>query len=278
MSRKSPAIRLEIPRIDEIRNEFAKLPRGLAAITMGAAVGRAMAPAFKQLKSEVSGGVVKKGPTGNLLRSVKIVTRRYKKTGTGVAIVGFQKAGAGKSKSAGGGKVKKGSDRAFHQFWLEFGTADRFAGKPAQASYTRRSRKEFVTMKKSLGAKQAKDLISKTQKVAKQGGFIASSFNSLGPFRFGSAKATKGGRVATNPKYPRAFFKKSAGPVPLGHMVAAAPIHTTWNKTRNAIQGGMEKEIRAGLVAAMNQIKVWAAKRTEKLEAVAAARLPKTPF
>jgi Bacteriophage HK97-gp10, putative tail-component len=277
MSRgKPPTISMSMPNFAALREDFAKLPRSLAAIAQGSGLKEAMQPALRQLKAEVSGGVVKVGPTGNLKRSVKLITKKYKKTGTGVVVVGFQKAGTGKSKSAMGGKVKKGPDRAFHQFWLEFGTSDRFAGRPAATSYTRRSRKEFVKMKAAIGAKQARELISKTQKVAKQGGYIASSFNSRGPFRFGSAKSTRGGRVSTNPKYPRAFFKKSDQPVPLGHMVAAAPVHTAWNKTNAQVRGSMEKEMRDAIGRAYKQMEKHAEERAKKLAEVAAG--PATPF
>jgi len=64
------------------------------------------------------------GPTGNLRAAIdsKIVTYM---SGQAVAIVGYRAAGKGASSSAAGGRVQKGKDRAFHQWWLENGTKDR---------------------------------------------------------------------------------------------------------------------------------------------------------
>jgi hypothetical protein len=257
-------IRFAVPNFKGIADEYRKLPKSLSAITQGAALKRAMQPAFSALKGQVSGGNVKVGPTGNLRRSVKLITKRYPNTGTGVCVVGFQKAGTGKSKSAGGGKVKKGSDRAFHQFWLEFGTKERHVSKQATTPYVRRNRTTFKAMKKALGKKQAEELSEKTQKVKRQGGYIASSFASLGPFRL---KASKGGtgRVGTTPGYPKAFFRKSTTPINLGSMRPFQPVRRAWMQSKDAVAGSMEKELRVGILNAYKQMADHARKRAEAL-------------
>ncbi|MBM4023725.1 MAG: hypothetical protein FJ284_16075, partial [Planctomycetes bacterium] len=225
------SVKLESTDIAALRKAFKDIHPTVAAICMGAAAKRAMAPAESGLKAAVSGRIVGVGPTGNLRRSVKAISKRYPKTGTGTAVVGFQKAGAGKSKSAGGGKVKRGPDRAYHQFWIEFGTKERETKKKASRPYVRtkpRARKIAVKelRKAGVSARDANVLLKKsaaevgssvggTVRIRRQGGYIASSYNSLGPFRIQGGKAAG---VRTSPKYPKAFFTKRDQPVRLGAM------------------------------------------------------------
>jgi len=115
-----PVLKFEFPSFPDLQQAFKELPKGLRATTQAAAVRRAMLPCVAALKQNTA-----RGPTGNLQRSVAIKSIRYNSTGTGVAVVGFTKAGTGKSKPAARGKVRKGKDRAFHQFWIEFGIVDR---------------------------------------------------------------------------------------------------------------------------------------------------------
>jgi hypothetical protein len=63
------------------------------------------------------------GPTGNLRRAAAIKSITYS-SGTVVAVVGYRRAGSAASTSDGGG-VRIGPDRAFHQYWIEEGTANR---------------------------------------------------------------------------------------------------------------------------------------------------------
>jgi hypothetical protein len=284
---------MSMPNFAALREDFAKLPRSLAAIAQGSGLKQAMQPALRQLKAEVSGGVVKVGPTGNLKRSVKLITKKYKKTGTGVVVVGFQKAGTGKSKSAMGGKVKKGPDRAFHQFWLEFGTADRVIKNPTAKGYIAssfNSRGPFRLISQARHAKRGRKLAKKAERTMRraqrfqaktgfEGGDTAASMLAGMARRTSSdaqAASARGKRVVTAPKYPGAFFKKSRDPVHLGHMVAAAPVHTAWNKTNAQVRGSMEKEMRDAIGRAYKQMEKHAEERAKKLAEVAAG--PATPF
>jgi HK97 gp10 family phage protein len=227
-----PMVKFDFPDIDELRDGFRALPKKLSAITQGAAVKRAMQPAVAALKANSP-----RGPTGNLARAVKLKTVRYPKTGTGAAIVGYVKPGSGKSKSAQGGKVRKGSDRAFHQFWIEFGTKER----------------RIVTPSKMRGY------------------VIASSYDSLGPFALKRQRMAKGARkvVQSSPKYPKAFFKAApAGQaLVLPAVRAQQPVARTWNQVRAQVTGSLEKELRQGLVNARKQLEIYAAKRAAKLAA-----------
>jgi hypothetical protein len=252
----SSGIKLASTDISALRKAFRDIHPKVAAICMGAAAKRAMAPAESGLKSAVSGRIVGVGPTGNLRRSVKAISRRYPKTGTGTAVVGFQKAGAGKSKSAAGGKVKRGPDRAFHQFWMEFGTKERETKYHATRPYVRtkpRARKTAVKelRKAGVSARDANALLKKsateiatsvggTVRVRRQGGFIASSFSTLGPFKFQGGK-TAG--VRTSPKSPKAFFKKSDRPVRLGSVPPFAPVSQTFEATKAQVSANLQTEM-----------------------------------
>jgi hypothetical protein len=79
-----------------------------------AALTKAIEPAFQALKQTTP-----LGPTGNLRRAVAKKVIAYTKDGAAVAVLGFRRAGLSSSESAAGGTVRKGPDRAFHQWWLE---------------------------------------------------------------------------------------------------------------------------------------------------------------
>jgi hypothetical protein len=215
----TPALRLEFPDFDGLRDEFKKLPKGLSARTQGAAVGRAMRPALAALK-----GLTPRGPTGNLQRAAKLVTKRYPATGTGVAIVGYQKAGTGKKVPAQkGGRVMKGAGRAFHQFWIEFGTGVRAI---KTSSRLRRNS-------------------------------IASSFNSQGffvvkkpgvqPGRKGFFASAKRGQVLL-----------------LGAVHPQRPIAGAFAATKGVVSSKLEAELRIGIVGAYKQLEKIAAKKAAK--------------
>ena len=202
---KNATIRVEGPDLFEIRRAFKQIPKNIAARVIGAGLKRAAKPGENALKQ-----VTPVGPTGNLRRAIKTLVKRYPRDGAAVAVVGYVRAGTGKSKSAGGGKVRKGPDRAFHQFWLEFGTNDRYV-------FTQ----------------------------ARRGGFVASSYNKLGPFKITTAKQGRNaGKMRTSPVYPKAFFKKSATPVYLRSTGAQHPVRTAFQMSKAAIAGNINAEMR----------------------------------
>ena len=110
-----PMIELDVPDVDDLRAAFAALPRNLAARTQGAALGRAIKPAVSALKRTTA-----VGPTGNLRRAVTTKTKRYQKTGVGVAMVGYVKPNSKKAPARG-----KRTDLSYHQFIVEYGTKKR---------------------------------------------------------------------------------------------------------------------------------------------------------
>ena len=66
------------------------------------------------------------GPTGNLRRGVSTKSKRYTKTGTAVAIVGYRKPGTTKPPKSGTKRRNKANDKTQHQFLVEYGTKERF--------------------------------------------------------------------------------------------------------------------------------------------------------
>jgi hypothetical protein len=244
-SYKKGTIRIEGPDLYAIREEFKRLPNNIAARVIGAGLKRAAAPGEKALKGIVS---QMNGPTGNLKRAIKTVVKRYPRDGAAVAIVGFVKAGTGKSTSAQGGKIKKGPDRAFHQFWLEFGTRDRMISTPASTPYKRAVRGQGRLRKRKLVKNQIVEKDSgmvDMETVSQQGGYIASSFNKLGPFLLKRSKG--GGRVQTTPGYPKAFFRKSATPIHIRGIGAQRPVHAAFEMSKAAIAANLESEMRKAL-------------------------------
>lgn len=242
---KNALIRITGPDLLALRDEFKKLPKNIAATVIGAGLKRAAQPAENALKK-----VTPAGPTGNLRRAIKTIVKRYPRDGAAVAVVGYVKAGTGKSKSAKGGTVKKGPDRAFHQFWLEFGTKDRVVSMPAILPYTRARRGERKRLRRLIGKKMADEHLknaSNRTRVQQQGGYIASSFNRLGPFKL---KTTKGGtgRVQTSPKYPKAFFRKSNDPIQIPAVGAQRPVARAFSMSKAAIASNLTAEMTKALV------------------------------
>jgi hypothetical protein len=160
--------------------------------------------------------------------------RKYPRTGSAVALAGFIRSGKGLSTSAQGGKVRTGSDRAFHQGFLEFGTKPRKIGKPASQKYERTSKN---------GVRHI---------VSRQGGYIASSYGSLGPFKI--LKRRGGNDVATKPGYQKAFFQKSSEPIVIPGMKAKAPIKTAFEQTRERMNSVLREQLAGRLEGALREL------------------------
>lgn len=201
------------------------------------------------------------GPTGNLRAAIDSKVVMYPLDGVAVAIIGYRRAGRDSSSSAAGGSVRKGKDRAFHQWWLENGTNDRVVSKIADKSYRRRAHKR--TMKSGVVA-----LISEHQ-VARQGGYIASSFNKLGGFEgfIPTPRMPRGSgtpqRVQTRPAYPGAFFKKSSQPIRIPPMLPGGragrpPLQTAYDTSRQRVAEILQRELRITLEEAIQQVAVSA--------------------
>jgi hypothetical protein len=98
--------------------------------------------------------------------------------------------------------------------------------------------------------------------VSGQNAYIASSFNRLGPFKMvkQAGGAADGGRVQTDPAYPKAFFKKSKTPItipamPEGGSAGRPPVQTAWDNTQAQVAEYLQRELSLTLGQA------WAALR-----------------
>jgi hypothetical protein len=216
---------VEFPELRQLQDAFRGFRTSLARKHMGAAIKRSLGPGLRALRGNVT-----KGPTGNLSRAIASKVKTYK-SGNAVGLVGFVAAGSGKNKSAGGGSVKKGKDRAYHAGFLEFGT------------------KERVIKTSSLRA----------------GASIASSFKTLGPFKI--AKKAKRGkfagvvRVNTTPKYPKAFFKKaprggvlSLREMPIGGRKGQPPVKTAYRESLATMRSQLAVEMTKSLINAQKDL------------------------
>jgi hypothetical protein len=245
-------LNVELLGLKEVQDALTKLNgKEQKAQILKAALTKAIEPAFQKLKE-----ITPVGPTGNLRRAIakKIVV--YQKDGNAVGLVGYKRAGKGQSESAAGGKVRSGPDRAFHQYWLERGTKGRDISKPADRPYVRKAHTR--KMKSGVVAEV------QSHNVARQGGYIASSFNSLGGFEGfvptpRMPRGQKGQRVETKPGYPNAYFKKSSTPItinpaPAGGRSGQPPLATTFEATKAQMGEILASELRISLEQALSTV------------------------
>lgn len=218
-------VKVEFPELRELQKAFREFRPSLARKHMGAAIRRSLGPGLTALRGKVT-----RGPTGNLARAITSKVKTYK-SGNAVGLVGFVAAGSSKAKSAGGGKVQKGKDRAFHAGFLEFGTKERFIKTSSR----------------------------------KGGASIASSFKSFGPFKIAKV-ATRGkfagvARVRTTPKYPKAFFKKAARgqllsvrAMPVGGQKGEPPVKSAYQQSLGSMRSQLGIEMTAALLKAQKDL------------------------
>jgi hypothetical protein len=197
------------------------------------------------------------GPTGNLRNAISSKVVRYPLDGNAVGVVGFQRSGRARSDSAAGGTVRRGPDRAFHQWWLEEGTQERFVGTLANKPYIRKAHTR--RMKSGVVADVSE------HRVRQQGGYIASSFKRLGPFKMQPTprppRGQDGQRVQTQPGYPRAFFKKSSRPITIPAMTPGGssgqpPLRTAFDQTQATVAEILSRELRISLEQVWSNLSV----------------------
>jgi len=216
-------MKVEFPELKELQRGFRELRPSLSRKYMGAAIRRSLKPAVSALR-----GNVVRGPTGNLRRAISSKVKSYK-SGAAVGLVGFVAAGSQKSKSAAGGSVKIGKDRAFHAGFLEFGTKDRAI---------------------------------KTSSI-RGGASIASSFRRLGAFKIlpvRGAVLSDATPVRTKPGYPRAFFKKAAkgqilrlGEMPIGGSKGKPPVKSAYRESLGQTRSQLVIEMTRALQNAIKE-------------------------
>lgn len=212
------------------------------ADTLADALEKALEPAKLRLRENTP-----VGPTGNLKRAVNMKIVPYRRNGVAVGLIGYNRAGVGKTKSAAGGSVQAGPDRAFHQWWLEYGTKQRVVAKLSNKPYQRKAHERVM--------KSGKVASIRAHQVSGQNAYIASSYNRLGPFQM--AKGTDG-RVQTDPAYPKAFFRKSKNPIVIPAMNPGGsgepPIQKTWREYQGKVAERLTSELRISLERALDSL------------------------
>ncbi len=237
-------ISLDTANLTELAKQLGEVFRDPAQRSgiVGDAMDKAIKPVVARLRS-----LTPVGPTGNLLAAVNGKVVRYPRSGNAVGVVGYNQAGRARSRSAAGGRVRRGPDRAFHQWWLEDGTKDRVISRLSNTPYarkghTRRTRSGTTTT-------------VRPHQVSGQNAYIASSFNRLGPFKVRpTPRVPDGQSVSTDPEYPQAFFKKSSQPIRIVGMTPGGrsgrpPLATAWAQTESVVAEILQRELRLALEA-----------------------------
>lgn len=243
----------DIVGLQELRDKLQNfLPREQRTKIVSEALYKAVQPIYRRLYETTP-----VGPTENLRKARDFKIVEYPLDGTAVAIVGYKRAARTRADSASGGRVRSGPDRAFHQWWLEYGTQSRYVGTPANKSYTRKAHRRVMKSGKVADVSQ--------HEVARQGGYIASSFNQRGPFEFVRAprmpRGQGGQRVQTQPA--NAFFKKSSVPIqippmPAGGSSGRPPVQTAFAQTQQQVAEILQRELRISLEAALSTLSTTA--------------------
>ena len=231
-----------------------------------AALEKAIKPAVEALKTTTPYGV-----TGNLRRAISKRVVTYTRDGGAVAVIGFRRAGLSSSVSAAGGTVRAGPDRAFHQWWLEEGTKERYIKTPSppkqyqrpgftrgaferQAySMTRNGKRFRVSGHTVQGHSVAAHIVKDPNAY-----YYASSFNRLGKFKLLRFRGGERGFV-TDPPYPFAFFKKSRSPIrlppmPIGGFDRIPPLQTAWDRSQSVVAEILQRELRISLEQALQTL------------------------
>lgn len=225
-------VSVQFDDVKPLLSKLSALPGNVGNTMLKAALEKAIEPAYVAL-----GNVTPVGPTRNLYRARNKKVRIYESDRVGVGLVGYNQSGTGSSRSAQGGRVRAGKDRAFHQWWIENGTQARKISTLANKPYQRRSKNGLVHW------------------VSGQNGYIASSYNGLGPFSIRKS----GGSFTTRPGYPKAFFMKRSQPfeiraTPQGGVARQPPVETAWNRSRAQVASVLREQLNVSLTRALETI------------------------
>lgn len=252
-------LNLNTEELRDLRDRLtAFLPKPQATDVIADAIKKAIQPMTRRLRE-----ITPVGPTGNLKRAVASKVVKYRKDGVAVGLVGYNRAARQAATSAAGGEVKAGKDRAFHQWWLEYGTKERKITKAKQRRYERRSPTAPFTRTRNRNGRFITEEVRGTgvlhEVVEKTQTYIASSFKKLGPFKV-VGRVDGDGRFQTDPPYPRAFFKKSNSPItigetPAGGVAGKPPVNTAFLETQEQMADILQRELSLSLSQAWNALK-----------------------
>ena len=243
-------IGFSFPELEQITKDLRALgDKRATAVLLGDALEKAIFPAQLRLRE-----VTPDGPTGNLKRAITSKVKVYPNDGGAVGLVGYERSGVGSSESAQGGTVRAGRDRAFHQWWLEFGTKPRQINRKSVTPYGRRGHTRRIS------GRPAVDVRPHIVK-AGQNQYIASSWNRLGPFKMISTPRQPDGSraVQTDPGYPNAYFKASSTPfqippTPAGGVSGQPPVRTAFEDSQSKMAFILTQELRISLSRAWDAL------------------------
>lgn len=162
-------ITIDVPELEQIKDAFRKLPGNISAKYMAAALGKAIEPGLKALRQ-----LTPRGPTGNLRKSISKKTKRYVKTGAGVALAGYTAPPRKKAEDL------KGNEKGAHQGFLEFGTKERKTKGRIASSFKRSGPVKVVVAKRAKNIRTSPKPPKGFVKAAPAGGNV-----SLGAFPIG---------------------------------------------------------------------------------------------
>lgn len=262
----SIAVTLQYPDLQDLRQEFRRLPKTLAARYMEPAMKKAIEPGLRKLRQ-----VTPRGPSGNLRKSVRKKTKKYVKDGTAVGLVGY---------TVGNGA------KGYHQGWLEFGTKDRKT-KGRFASSLRwpagGPRGTFEIVNSYSKTRQARAAGKRADRAAARGARQYAA--GLG---FGSAARKTASRVIalrnkqsvlqaagrklrTKPRPPKAFFKSAPtgqvvelGRMKIGGSTGKPPVKTAFNDAKAEMVGILREQLSAQLQLASMEHLAKSAKKAFK--------------
>lgn len=245
-------VAFDFPELERIRRDLRALSDNRTnAVIIKDALTKAIQPAFERLKR-----ITPVGPTGNLLRAAATKVKQYPQDGAAVALVGYERSGRGGSESAQGGSVRAGKDRAFHQWWLEYGTKPRRINRKSVTPYGRRGHTRRVSGRPAVEVRP--HIVQ-----AGQNQYIASSFNRLGPFRVVPTPRPPGGSrpVQTDPGYPNAFFRASSTPFEIpptlaGGVAGQPPVRTAFDESSGEMAAILTRELTISLQKAWDALTV----------------------
>lgn len=219
-----------------LRNVFDNA--GLAA-TLESAIEKAIWPAYLRLRE-----LTPVGPSGNLKRALAYKTKAYPRNGGAVGLIGYRQSGTAQSTAlAGEGSTRIGPDRAFHQWWMEYGTKERRVTKVSNQPYTRKAHSRVMKSGKVAAIRQ--------HQVAGQGAIIASSFKKRGQV-FNSDGSL----------LPYAYFRKAKkgeqvlrlNPMPAGGDRGVPPVRTAWDHSKGQVAEILSRELSLSLTQALERL------------------------
>lgn len=165
-------ITFEFPELQAVKAAFAELPKNISAKYMASALGKAIEPGFKALRE-----LTPKGPTGNLKRSIRKKTKKYTRTGAGVALAGYTAPPRKKANDL------KANEKGAHQGFLEFGTKPRKTKGRIASSFSRSGPVKVVYAKRSGNLSTRPKLPKGFVKAVRRGGTV-----DLGAFPVGGKR------------------------------------------------------------------------------------------